>query len=89
MEPGNDPERNEVAAGINNNHGDEREGTDAALRQIEYLARDRKHWTCCPATGFNVTANPDGRNLYAAARRSTPTCPRRDMSGTRLRVNAW
>jgi hypothetical protein len=51
---------------INNNiHGNEWEGTDAALRQIEYLAT-----TSDPAARkllqhsrvyFNVTANPDGR----------------------------
>jgi hypothetical protein len=51
---------------INNNiHGNEWEGTDAALRQIEYLAT-----TADPAARrllehsrvyFNVTANPDGR----------------------------
>jgi hypothetical protein len=51
---------------INNNiHGNEWEGTDAALRQIEYLAT-----TNDPAARrllqhsriyFNVTANPDGR----------------------------
>jgi hypothetical protein len=51
---------------INNNiHGNEWEGTDAALRQIEYLAT-----TNDPAVRkllqrsrvyFNVTANPDGR----------------------------
>jgi hypothetical protein len=51
---------------INNNiHGNEWEGTDAALRQIEYLATSRE-----PAVRrlldhqrvyFNVTANPDGR----------------------------
>lgn len=51
---------------INNNiHGNEWEGTDAALRQIEYLAT-----TNDPAARrllrhsriyFNITANPDGR----------------------------
>jgi hypothetical protein len=51
---------------INNNiHGNEWEGTDAALREIEYLAT-----TNDPATRqllrhsriyFNITANPDGR----------------------------
>jgi Zinc carboxypeptidase len=55
-----------VPVWINNNiHGNEWEGTDAALRQIAYLATTRD-----PAVRrllehsriyFNVTANPDGR----------------------------
>jgi hypothetical protein len=55
-----------VPVWINNNiHGNEWEGTDAALRRIEHLATTRD-----PATRrllehsriyFNVTANPDGR----------------------------
>jgi hypothetical protein len=53
---------------INNNiHGNEWEGTDASLRQIEYLAttRDRKALDLLEHNRiyFNVTANPDGRNL--------------------------
>ncbi|SMD23252.1 M14 family zinc carboxypeptidase [Kibdelosporangium aridum] len=57
---------------INNNiHGDEWEGTDAALRQIEYLAttRDRKALDLLSRNRvyFNVTANPDGRNLGTRA----------------------
>ena len=51
---------------INNNiHGNEWEGTDAALRQIEYLAtsRDRAVRRLLEHSRiyFNVTANPDGR----------------------------
>jgi zinc carboxypeptidase len=51
---------------INNNiHGNEWEGTDASLRQIEYLAttRDRKALDLLQHNRvyFNVTANPDGR----------------------------
>ncbi|MBE1471331.1 M14 family zinc carboxypeptidase [Kibdelosporangium phytohabitans] len=57
---------------INNNiHGNEWEGTDAALRQIEYLAttRDRKALDLLSHSRvyFNVTANPDGRNLGTRA----------------------
>ncbi|MBP2331184.1 hypothetical protein JOF56_011569 [Kibdelosporangium banguiense] len=52
---------------INNNiHGNEWEGTDAALRQIDYLAttKDRKALDLLRDNRiyFNVTANPDGRN---------------------------
>jgi Zinc carboxypeptidase len=51
---------------INNNiHGNEWEGTDASLRQIEYLAttNDRKALDMLSRNRvyFNVTANPDGR----------------------------
>lgn len=51
---------------INNNiHGNEWEGTDAALRLIEYLAttndRDTKRLLEDSRVYFNVTANPDGR----------------------------
>jgi predicted deacylase len=51
---------------INNNiHGNEWEGTDAALRLIEYLAttndRDTRRLLEDTRIYFNVTANPDGR----------------------------
>lgn len=51
---------------INNNiHGNEWEGTDAALRQIEYLATTNdpsaKRLLATSRVYFNVTANPDGR----------------------------
>ena len=51
---------------INNNiHGNEWEGTDAALRQIEYLATTNdpaaKRLLEHSRVYFNVTANPDGR----------------------------
>ncbi|GAB1514323.1 M14 family zinc carboxypeptidase [Actinophytocola sp. KF-1] len=51
---------------INNNiHGNEWEGTDAALRQIEYLATTddpaAKRLLATSRVYFNVTANPDGR----------------------------
>ncbi|HWM03008.1 MAG TPA: M14 family zinc carboxypeptidase [Actinophytocola sp.] len=51
---------------INNNiHGNEWEGTDAALRQIEYLATTRdqaaRRLLEHSRIYFNVTANPDGR----------------------------
>jgi hypothetical protein len=57
---------------INNNiHGNEWEGTDAALRQIEYLAttKDRKALDLLRTSRiyFNVTANPDGRNAGTRA----------------------
>jgi Zinc carboxypeptidase len=57
---------------INNNiHGNEWEGTDAALRQIEYLAttrdRDAVDLLRTSRIYFNVTANPDGRNLGTRA----------------------
>ncbi len=53
---------------VNNNiHGNEWEGTDASLRQIEYLAttRDARALDLLAHNRvyFNVTANPDGRNL--------------------------
>ncbi|MFC4858401.1 M14 family zinc carboxypeptidase [Actinophytocola glycyrrhizae] len=51
---------------INNNiHGNEWEGTDAALRQIEYLATTNdpaaRRLLTTSRVYFNVTANPDGR----------------------------
>jgi hypothetical protein len=51
---------------INNNiHGNEWEGTDAALRQIEYFATTNdpaaKRLLQHTRVYFNVTANPDGR----------------------------
>jgi hypothetical protein len=51
---------------INNNiHGNEWEGTDAALRQIEYLATTNdpaaRRLLATSRVYFNVTANPDGR----------------------------
>ena len=51
---------------INNNiHGNEWEGTDAALRQIEYLATTNdpgvRRLLQHSRVYFNVTANPDGR----------------------------
>lgn len=51
---------------INNNiHGNEWEGTDAALRQIEYLATTNdpavRRLLAHSRVYFNVTANPDGR----------------------------
>ncbi|MBB4904753.1 M14 family zinc carboxypeptidase [Actinophytocola algeriensis] len=51
---------------INNNiHGNEWEGTDAALRQIEYLATSNdpaaRRLLATSRIYFNVTANPDGR----------------------------
>jgi len=51
---------------VNNNiHGNEWEGTDASLRQIEYLAttKDAKALRLLEHNRvyFNVTANPDGR----------------------------
>ncbi|WP_245812089.1 M14 family zinc carboxypeptidase [Actinophytocola xinjiangensis] len=51
---------------INNNiHGNEWEGTDAALRQIEHLATSRdpgvRRLLERHRVYFNVTANPDGR----------------------------
>jgi hypothetical protein len=51
---------------INNNiHGNEWEGTDASLRQIEYLATTNdpaaKHLLQHNRLYFNITANPDGR----------------------------
>jgi hypothetical protein len=51
---------------INNNiHGNEWEGTDAALRQIEYLATTRdpaaRTLLAHSRVYFNITANPDGR----------------------------
>ncbi|MGH3879861.1 MAG: M14 family zinc carboxypeptidase, partial [Actinophytocola sp.] len=55
-----------VPVWINNNiHGNEWEGTDAALRQIEYLATTRdqaaRRLLAHSRIYFNVTANPDGR----------------------------
>lgn len=51
---------------INNNiHGNEWEGTDAALRQIDYLATTNapaaRRLLATSRVYFNVTANPDGR----------------------------
>lgn len=62
---------------INNNiHGNEWEGTDAALRQIEYLAttRDRAARRLLEHSRIyvNLTANPDGR-----------------VAGTRANVNGF
>ncbi|WP_291418200.1 M14 family zinc carboxypeptidase [Actinophytocola sp.] len=55
-----------VPVWINNNiHGNEWEGTDAALRQISYLATTRdaaaRRLLEHSRIVFNVTANPDGR----------------------------
>jgi hypothetical protein len=57
---------------INNNiHGNEWEGTDAALRLIEDLATSNdpkvRHLLAQHRLYFNITANPDGRNAGTRA----------------------